>query len=110
MSDPETPPAADSPAKTTTIADQLRETPALKQDRALVDVAARVFEFTQFLLDDDENLTRVGNLNGTAKDRLRARALELLGVEGEAETTGATKTEATADAGEATTSSDGSAP
>ena len=47
-------------------------------DPALVDVAARLFDFVQFLLDDDENLTPGGNLNGKARERLRERVGELI--------------------------------
>ncbi len=57
----------------------LAGTEALAGDAALKDIATRVFEFTQFLLDDDENLTKVGNLDGEARARLQARCLELLG-------------------------------
>jgi hypothetical protein len=41
-------------------------------------VAGAVFEFVQFLLDDDANLTPAGNLTGAAKQKLRARVQELL--------------------------------
>jgi hypothetical protein len=49
----------------------------------LAPVARAVFEHAQFLLDDEANLTKVGNLAGTAKGRLARRALDLLGVEPE---------------------------
>jgi hypothetical protein len=65
---------------TSTVTSLLAGTEALAGDAALAEIASRVFDFTQFLLDDDENLTKVGNLNGEARDRLRARCLELLGV------------------------------
>ncbi len=51
-------------------------------------VAEFVFEFVQFLLDDDSNLTPAGNLTGTARQRLRTRLEELI----TAEETGADKT------------------
>lgn len=60
------------------IRDVLARSEALAQDKALVDVGVRLFEFVQFLLDDDENLTAAGNLNGKARERLRARLDELL--------------------------------
>ena len=41
-------------------------------------VAEFVFEFVQFLLDDDANLTPAGNLTGTARQRLRTRLEELI--------------------------------
>jgi hypothetical protein len=46
---------------------------------ALADAAGRLFEYAQFLLDKDENLTKGGNLSGAARELLRQRALELLG-------------------------------
>jgi hypothetical protein len=50
--------------------------PDLKGDDA--DVAARIFEFVRFLLDDDGNLTPSGNLNAAGRNLLRARLGELL--------------------------------
>lgn len=44
-------------------------------------VAEAVFEFVQFLLDDDANLTPAGNLTGAARQKLRARVEELLSPE-----------------------------
>lgn len=44
----------------------------------MVEDAARIFDFVQFLLDDDEHLTPTGNLNGVAKAKLRARIAELV--------------------------------
>jgi len=44
-------------------------------------VAGFVFEFVQFLLDDDANLTPAGNLTGTARQKLRSRVDELIGGE-----------------------------
>lgn len=41
--------------------------------------AKALLEYAQYLLDDEQNLTRVGNLSGKAKELLRARCLELLG-------------------------------
>ena len=48
-------------------------------DAELRNVAIGIFEYAKVLLDEEDNLTRIGNLNGVAKDKLRARALELLG-------------------------------
>ncbi|UJR81538.1 hypothetical protein [Sandaracinus amylolyticus] len=59
----------------------LADVPSLAPRPDLVEVARGAFRFAQFLLDDEENLTRTGNLSGAAKERLRARTLELLGVE-----------------------------
>ena len=41
-------------------------------------VADLVFEFVQFLLDDDANLTPAGNLTGGARQKLRTRLDELI--------------------------------
>jgi len=51
---------------------------ALSGDPALAEAAFRLFEFVQFLLDDDENLTAAGNLGGAARARLRERMNELI--------------------------------
>ena len=45
-----------------------------------VKTAQNIFEYTQFLLDDDDNLTKTGNLTKTAKEALHARVSDLLGV------------------------------
>jgi hypothetical protein len=44
-------------------------------------VASFVFEFVQFLLDDDINLTPAGNLTGAARQKLRERLQELITAE-----------------------------
>lgn len=44
-------------------------------------LAELVFEFVQFLLDDDANLTPTGNLNSAAKQKLRGRLQELIAAE-----------------------------
>ncbi len=44
-------------------------------------VAELVFEFVQFLLDDDANLTPTGNLTGAARQQLRGRLDELIAAE-----------------------------
>ena len=44
-------------------------------------VAEFVFEFVQFLLDEDANLTPAGNLTGTARQKLRTRLEELITAE-----------------------------
>jgi hypothetical protein len=54
-------------------------------DRAFAD---RVFEYVQFLLDDDSNLTPTGNLAAEGRRLLRRRVEELLeGAEGSPATT-----------------------
>lgn len=59
---------------------RLQDSEALAEAPHLAPVAAGIFDHAQYLLDDDDNLTRAGNLTGEAKQRLRERALELLGV------------------------------
>jgi hypothetical protein len=44
-------------------------------------IAEAVFEFVQFLLDDDANLTPAGNLTGPARQKLRSRLQELVDAE-----------------------------
>ena len=44
-------------------------------------LAEHVFEFVQFLLDDDANLTPAGNLTGDARKKLRDRLGELIAAE-----------------------------
>jgi len=41
-------------------------------------VAERIFEFVQFLLDDDTNLTPAGNLTGGSRQKFRARLDEII--------------------------------
>lgn len=41
-------------------------------------VAELGFEFVQFLLDDDTNLTLAGNLTSAARQKLRARLEEII--------------------------------
>jgi hypothetical protein len=60
------------------VRDLLGRSGALGGEPALIDASARLFDFVQFLLDDDENLTPAGNLTGKAKEKLRQRVNELL--------------------------------
>jgi hypothetical protein len=64
-----------------TLPSLLASSEALSDSPELTAAVARIFEYTQFLLDNDENLTRTGNLTGEAKRQLRERAFELLGIE-----------------------------
>jgi hypothetical protein len=45
----------------------------------LIDVACALFDYAQYLLDDDQRLTRSGALDGAGRDLLKQRAHELLG-------------------------------
>lgn len=54
----------------------------------LIEPARGIFRFAQYLLDEEENLTRTGNLTGTAKEQLRTRTLELLGLDARAASDG----------------------
>jgi hypothetical protein len=47
-------------------------------DAADARAAELAFEFVQFLLDDDTNLTPVGNLTGAARQKFRARLEEII--------------------------------
>jgi hypothetical protein len=51
---------------------------ALEAHPELAEPARRIFEFANFLLDDDAQLTKGGALNGEAREQLRKRILELL--------------------------------
>lgn len=44
----------------------------------LAELGASAFQYATVLLDDDDNLTRLGNPTGDARGRLRARVEELL--------------------------------
>jgi hypothetical protein len=45
----------------------------------LAQIASVVFDYTQYLLDDDERLTKGGALDGQGRELLCARTLEALG-------------------------------
>lgn len=51
----------------------------LRERPDLASAAAAIFDYAQYLLDDDERLTKSGALDGESRDLLRARALETLG-------------------------------
>ena len=59
------------------VSDQLLTSELVGGDKRFAQRLASILEFTQLLFDDDENLTRVGNLTGPAKDKLQARILEV---------------------------------
>lgn len=61
----------------TTPRDVLAET--LKGRPDLLEVAGSIFDYAQYLLDDDQRLTKSGTLDGEGRDLLKTRALELLG-------------------------------
>jgi len=44
----------------------------------LAELGAAAFAYANVLLDDDDNLTRIGNPTGDARAKLRARIEELL--------------------------------
>jgi hypothetical protein len=75
MSDP----PADPKPEPFTVSTLLQTTPALAKERApaLAAAAAKIFDYAQYLLDDDEKLTRTGALNAEARELLRKRILEL---------------------------------
>lgn len=47
-------------------------------DETLVSLAESIFDFTQYLLDDDDNLTKTGNLKSSAEALLEKRIDELI--------------------------------
>lgn len=51
---------------------------ALGERKDLIDPGKALFEYAQFLLDDDERLTKSGSLDGEGRELMRQRALELL--------------------------------
>jgi hypothetical protein len=52
---------------------------ALGERKDLVEPGKLLFDYAQFLLDDDERLTKSGALDGAGRELLRKRALEMLG-------------------------------
>lgn len=50
----------------------------------LAELGASAFAFAAVLLDDDDNLTRLGNPTGEARGRLQERIVELLSAGGSA--------------------------
>jgi hypothetical protein len=67
----------DSDAAPTTPRDVLAQT--LRERPDLLELASAIFDYAQYLLDDDQRLTKGGTLDGQGRDLLKARALELLG-------------------------------
>ena len=55
----------------------LKEQKEVQEDPVLLQTILSVFEFTQYLLDDDDNLTKSANLTASAKDKLDKRIEEL---------------------------------
>jgi hypothetical protein len=51
----------------------------LEERPDLVEVAGALFDYAQYLLDDDQRLTKSGALDGEGRALLKTRALELLG-------------------------------
>ncbi len=56
----------------------LKNNSVLDNNIELIKIAEAIFEYTQFLLDDDGNITKTGNLNSSAKEKLNERILELI--------------------------------
>lgn len=63
-----------------TVDSLISSTDAFIGNKPLADISKSIFEYTQFLLDDDENLTKTGNLNKPARDLLHKRTCELLDI------------------------------
>lgn len=62
----------------TQIAARLSEHAEVAADPGLAQLGAAAFAYAAILLDDDENLTRLGNPTGDARKKLQARIEELL--------------------------------
>lgn len=67
---------SDSPEPFTVTA-LLQRSEALAGAPGLSAAAAKIFDYAQYLLDDDDKLTRTGALNSDARELLRKRILEL---------------------------------
>jgi len=61
-----------------TIAARLAEHEVVANEPGLAELGAAAFAYAAILLDDDDNLTRLGNPTGDAKKMLQARIEELL--------------------------------
>ncbi|MEO1267820.1 MAG: hypothetical protein AAFX99_06955, partial [Myxococcota bacterium] len=61
-----------------TIAARLAEHEVVANEPGLAELGAAAFAYAAILLDDDDNLTRLGNPTGEAKKMLQARIEELL--------------------------------
>lgn len=60
------------------MAERLAEIEAVAAHPGLAELGAAAFAYATVLLDDDDNLTRLGNPNGETRTRLRERIAELL--------------------------------
>ncbi len=69
------------PAQQSDVSDQLLDCGELDGDKRLASQLAEILGYTQVLFDDDENLTRTGNLAGQAKAKLRTRIYEVFDLE-----------------------------
>lgn len=58
----------------------LERLPMLAHTPGLVAPLKNIFQYTQFLLDEEENLTRTGNLNSEARKLLHQRIFEVLDI------------------------------
>ena len=48
------------------------------RDETMTSYAESIFDFTQYLLDDDENITKTGNLKSSAEAQLEERIEEII--------------------------------
>ena len=60
------------------LSDRLNAEPDVAAVPGLANLGVAAFGYATVLLDDDENLTRIGNPTGEARSRLRARIEEWL--------------------------------
>lgn len=62
----------------TDVIDKLASIESIAAHAGLAELGGQAFAFASVLLDDDENLTPLGNPNGKTRAELRARIEELL--------------------------------
>lgn len=67
------------------LTERLEEHASVAAHPGLAKLGEEAFAYANVLLDDDENLTRVGNATGAAKKLLRERIEELLASSGAVE-------------------------
>ncbi len=58
-----------------TLEQTIKQLAAVQGNNQLAGMLSNIFHYTQFLLDDDSNLTRTGNLSSHARHLLHRRIL-----------------------------------
>ena len=60
------------------ISSVLKNIDIFAKNETLATYAESIFEFTQYLLDEDDNITKTGNLKSSAETQLEERIEEIL--------------------------------